>query len=310
MNATVVANPTEIARWAATMGSEVGGRVDALLAAISQPRRNVPEFSNRPWPLIMGILNVTPDSFSDGGEYFTPDKAIARGLWLTDAGADIVDVGGESTRPGATPISSEEERERILPVIRALVAKGVIVSVDTRRAATMRAALDAGAAVINDVSALTFDPDSRRVAAESRVPIILMHSLGDPGTMQRNPQYDDVVLDIYDYLEARLAACRDLGIGHERLIIDPGIGFGKTVADNVALLRDLAIFQGFGCPVLLGASRKRFIASLGAGESPSERLAGSLAAALHGLYQGVQILRVHDAPQTVQARAVWEAVTA
>ena len=304
------ASPTEISRWAAAMDSEIGARVDAVLAGIAAPRPEIPGLSSRPFPLIMGILNVTPDSFSDGGKYLTPDRAVVRGLWLADAGADIIDVGGESTRPGADSISGDEERKRILPVIRTLAEKGVTVSVDTRRAATMRAALDAGAVIINDISALTFDPDSCRVAAESQVPIILMHSPDTHGSTPLNPHYDDVVLDTYDYLEARLAACKAEGIGRDRLIVDPGIGFGKTTADNVAILRELAIFQGFGRPILLGASRKRFIASFGAGESPDDRLAGSLAVALHGLNHGVQILRVHDVRETVQACAAWKAMTA
>lgn len=259
----------------------------------------------------MGILNVTADSFSDGGQFLDRDAAIARGLELQRIGVDIVDVGGESTRPGAQPVSLEEERARVLPVVKALAKAGAIVSVDTRHPAIMREAVAAGAAIINDVTALEGDPHSLATAAECGVPVILMHMQGEPQTMQVNPRYDSAALDIYDYLTRRLEACATAGIDPSRVVVDPGIGFGKTLAHNLQLFEQLALFQGLGCAVLLGASRKSFISKLHPGATaPKQRLAGSLAAALFGLQRGVQILRVHDVAETSQAVAVWQAASA
>ncbi len=260
--------------------------------------------------LLMGIVNVTPDSFSDGGRYLDPGVAVAHALQLEAEGADILDIGGESTRPGAEPISVEEECRRVLPVIEALVRRArVPVSIDTRNAEAMRRATAAGARILNDVSALTHDPASMEVAAKSGLPVILMHAQGDPRTMQRNPAYADVVLDIYDWLEARIAACERAGIARERLVVDPGIGFGKTLAHNLAVLGSLSILHGLGCAVLLGASRKSFIAKL-TGAPSGDRLPGSLAAALLGASQVVQIIRVHDVAATRQALAVWDGAAA
>lgn len=253
-------------------------------------------------PQVMGVLNVTPDSFSDGGNFFDSEKAIARGQEMAAAGASIIDVGGESTRPGAEPVWEGDEIDRIAPVIKALAAEGITVSVDTRRAAVMKAALEAGAQIINDVSALTFDNDSLDVVAQSDVPIILMHARGEPRTMQDDPSYDDVLLDVYDYLEGRIAACEQAGIDRSRLILDPGIGFGKRlVQDNGALINGLSLFHSLGCPILLGASRKRFIGAITGVEDAEKRVAGSLAAALEGVRQGVQIVRVHDVAETIEA---------
>jgi dihydropteroate synthase len=257
-------------------------------------------------PRIMGIVNVTPDSFSDGGRHMAPEAAIAHASRLEAEGADILDIGGESTRPGAEPIGAEEELRRVLPVIEALAKRArVPLSIDTRNALVMRRAAEAGARLINDVSALAHDPASLAAAAETGLPVVLMHAQGDPRTMQRNPRYRDVVLDVYDALEARIEACEKAGIPRARLVVDPGIGFGKTLAHNLALLGSLGIFHGLGCAILLGASRKSFIAKL-TGAGPEERLPGSLAAALAGAAQGVQILRVHDVAATRQALAVWQ----
>jgi dihydropteroate synthase len=257
----------------------------------------------------MGVINVTPDSFSDGGRRLDPGAAVAHGLQLEAEGADILDIGGESTRPGAEPVSLDEELRRVVPVIEALVRQvRVPVSIDTRNAEVMRRAADAGARLINDVAALGHDPDALHVAADTGLPVVLMHAKGDPRTMQLDPRYDDVVLDVYDWLEARIAACEAAGIGRERLIVDPGIGFGKTLDHNVALLASLSIFHGLGCPILLGASRKSFIGRLSGGVPAPERVPGSIAAALAGVAQGVQIVRVHDVAATRQALAVWEAV--
>jgi dihydropteroate synthase len=262
-------------------------------------------------PRIMGIVNVTPDSFSDGGRWFDPGAAVAHGEQLEAEGADILDIGGESTRPGAQPIGVDEELRRVVPVIAELAKKvGVPISIDTRNAEVMRQAAAAGARVVNDVAALRHDPDSLRVAAETGLPVVLMHAQGDPRTMQLDPRYDDVVLDVYDWLESRIGVCEAAGIPRERIVVDPGIGFGKTVAHNLALLGSLSIFHGLGCPILLGASRKSFIGRLSGGAPADERMPGSVAAALLGAAQGVQILRVHDVAATRQALALWQAAQA
>ncbi len=257
-------------------------------------------------PLIMGVVNVTPDSFSDGGRYLAPDAAIAHALRLEAEGADILDIGAELTRPGSEPVDLQEELRRVMPVIEALAPRvRARLSIDTRKAEVMRRAAQAGAALINDVSALTHDPGALQVAAETGLPVVLMHAQGDPRTMQERPHYADVVLDVYDWLGARIDACERAGIPRSRLIVDPGIGFGKTLAHNLALLGASSIFHGLGCAVLLGASRKRFIGEL-TGADVADRLPGSIAAALLGAAQGVQILRVHDVAATRQALAVWE----
>ncbi|TCM88099.1 dihydropteroate synthase [Rhodovulum steppense] len=253
-------------------------------------------------PRIMGILNVTPDSFSDGGRFADPQAALAQGRALA-AGADILDIGGESTRPGSAAVPEADEIARTAPVIAALRAAGVAtpVSIDTRKAAVARAALAAGADMVNDVAALGFDPALAGVVAQAGVPVCLMHAQGDPATMQDDPRYDDVLLDVYDFLAARIAAAEAAGIPRARIMVDPGIGFGKTVAHNLALIRGLSLFHGLGCPILLGASRKRFIGALGGAERADRRGPGSIAVALAGIAQGVQIVRVHDVAETRQA---------
>jgi dihydropteroate synthase len=259
-------------------------------------------------PAIMGVVNITPDSFSDGGDFFDPAAAIAHGAALLDAGADILDIGGESTRPNADPVTSEEEIRRVVPVIRHFAARGARVSIDTRHAAVMAVALAAGAAHVNDISGLTGDPDSAAVVARAGAPVVLMHMQGDPRTMQQAPHYVDAPLDVYDWLAARLAACRAAGMPEEKLCVDPGIGFGKTVDHNLSLLRHTALFHGLGMPLLIGVSRKSFIGALSRKEPPKQRLAGSLAAGLAALDQGAQILRVHDVAETFQVLAMWQAL--
>jgi dihydropteroate synthase len=283
----------------------VKGRLEALLQRLSQPRVAVAGLTlDR--PRLMGVINVTPDSFSDGGRYATTDAAVEHALRLEGEGADILDIGGESTRPGAGPLDLEEECRRVLPVVAALAKKGrARISIDTRKAEVMRRAAGEGAHLVNDVSALAHDPRSLQVVAELGLPVILMHAQGDPRTMQDKPTYDDVVLDVYDALGARVEACERAGIARARLIVDPGIGFGKTLAHNLALLGSLSTFHGLGCGLMLGASRKSFIWRL-TGAEAEERLPGSLAAALLGAAQGVQLLRVHDVAATRQALAVWE----
>jgi dihydropteroate synthase len=259
-------------------------------------------------PRLMGVVNVTPDSFSDGGRYASRDAAIAHGRALRTAGADILDIGGESTRPGAAPVSIDEELDRVVPVIEALAKEGALVSIDTRRAAVMRAALAAGARIVNDVTALAGDPESLSAVAGSEAAVVLMHMLGEPRTMQRDPTYRDAPLDIYDFFAARLAVCAAAGIDPARIALDPGIGFGKRDPHNLAILAELALFHGLGCALLLGVSRKSFIGRLSRGEEAGHRLAGSLAGALAGLERGVQIVRVHDVAETAQALAIWQAI--
>jgi len=256
-------------------------------------------------PSVMGILNATPDSFSDGGRFADPQAAVAAGVDMAAAGAAIVDLGAESTRPGAAPLWEGDEIARLEPVLRGLSAAGLLVSVDTRKAAVMRTALDLGARIVNDVSALTFDDRSLPLVAASGCPVVLMHHRGDPRTMQDDPRYDDVLLDVFDWLDARVEACVAAGVARERIVVDPGIGFGKTLRHNADLLNGLSMLHGIGCPLLLGASRKRFIGAL-SNEAPADRrLGGSVAVAVAALAQGVQVLRVHDVAETVQAMRVW-----
>jgi dihydropteroate synthase len=257
-------------------------------------------------PQVVGIINVTPDSFSDGGQYEQPDQALAAAHAMSEAGAAIVDIGGESTRPGAKPVWEGDELARVLPVVERLVQSGTAVSVDTRKAAVMEAALTAGAGLVNDVSALTWDERAAAVVAKAGCPVVLMHHQGTPETMQQAPRYDrPVLLDVYDWLEARVEAVVRAGIDRAKIIVDPGIGFGKTVQHNLKLLNGLALLHGLGCPIMLGVSRKRMIGALSGEAAADERLPGSLALALKGAEQGVQLIRVHDVPETVQALRVW-----
>lgn len=295
----------EAMAWGLERSRAAAEAVDRQLAALTRAR---PPFAGVTLdrPRIMGVVNVTPDSFSDGGDFLDPAAAIAQGRALREAGAEFLDIGGESTRPGAAPVPPEEEEARILPVIRALAGEGAVVSVDTRHARVMRAAVAAGAAVVNDISGLTGDLDSLRAVAETGAPVVLMHMLGEPGTMQRNPSYVDAALDVYDWLEARVTACTAAGIPRERICADFGIGFGKTDAHNLTILRHTALYHALGCAVLVGVSRKSFVGRLSRGEPPKQRIPGSLAAGLEGWNQGAQILRVHDVAETAQARALWE----
>jgi dihydropteroate synthase len=259
--------------------------------------------------LVMGIVNVTPDSFSDGGRHARPNQAIAHALDLIAQGADLIDVGGESTRPGSQPVAVNEELSRVLPVIEAIVRQArVPVSVDTSKAEVARACLDAGAQIVNDVTALTGDPRMAEVVRDRGAGAILMHMQGTPPTMQIAPSYGDVVVDIYRAFEERLQSLAGLGLDPARLVLDPGIGFGKTLAHNLALLANLARFQGLGRPVCLGVSRKGFLGKL-LGRPIEQRLAGSLAVACHALAHGsAQILRVHDVAETCDVVRMWQAL--
>ncbi len=281
--------------------------VHTVLARIEAPRAAIAglAFSR---PLIMGIVNVTPDSFSDGGSFRSSDEAIAHGLRLAEEGADILDVGGESTRPGAPPVGLDEELRRVLPVIEGLAAKTrARLSVDTRKAEVMRRAAAAGVHLLNDISALTHDPGSVQAAVETGLPVVLMHAQGTPETMQLEPKYKCALLDVYDYLEERIEACVRAGMRRDGIIVDPGIGFGKTIAHNLEILAGLSLYHALGVPVMLGASRKRFIGTLTGTSAPSTRMPGSIAAALAGVMQGVQFLRVHDVAASRQAVQVWQA---
>ncbi|HEX8366422.1 MAG TPA: dihydropteroate synthase [Allosphingosinicella sp.] len=257
-------------------------------------------------PQVMGIVNAAPDSFSDGGAYPDAEAAIAAGHAMTAAGAAIIDVGGESTRPGAQPVFEGDEEQRVVPVVRALAAAGTAVSIDTRKAGIASLALQGGAGLVNDVSALTFDPRMAQIVARSGCPLVLMHHQGAPETMQQAPHYDGpVTLAVHDWLEERIAAAEAAGIERGGIIVDPGIGFGKSVQHNLELLNNLALLHGLGCAVMVGASRKRTIGALSNEAPADQRLGGSLTLALKAVEQGAQMVRVHDVFETVQALRVW-----
>jgi dihydropteroate synthase len=256
-------------------------------------------------PQVMGIINATPDSFSDGGQFADAAAAAEAGADMARDGAAIIDVGGESTRPGAKPVWEGDEIERVAPVIRHLASGGAAVSADTRKADVMTAALEAGARMINDVSALTYDDRSAGVIAAAGVPVILMHHQGDPQSMQDDPRYEDVLVEVYLWLEERIAAAQAAGIARDKILIDPGFGFGKSVAHNLELMNGLALFHSLGCPIVVGASRKRTIGALSNEAPAGRRLGGSIACALKAAGQGAQVIRVHDIFETVQALRIW-----
>jgi dihydropteroate synthase len=256
-------------------------------------------------PLVMAVLNVTPDSFSDGGRHLDPAAAIVAGRAMMAAGADLLDVGGETTRPRSAPTPPEVERARVLPVVAALAGAGIAVSIDTRHAATMDAALRAGARIVNDVSALTHDPEAAAVVAGHGAPVVLMHMRGTPATMHAHAVYKDVAREVTEELALRIAAAVTAGIALENIAIDPGIGFAKMPADNLALLRRLGLLLSLGRPVVAGVSRKVFIGRLSGEADPARRGAGSIAAGLHAALHGASVLRVHDVAETVQAVRVW-----
>ncbi|MDF1722082.1 MAG: dihydropteroate synthase [Minwuia sp.] len=310
----VVARGAETRRWrtgadgamalAASLPDAPGRALSASLRGIRMASERQ---RNRAATAVMGIVNVTPDSFSDGGVAAEHATAIARGRQLAGEGAAIIDVGGESTRPGAEPVAAGEEWRRVAPVLEALLADGHCISIDTRKAAIMAKAGALGVPIINDVSALTHDPAALAAVAPLDARVVLMHAQGDPTTMQQNPTYDDVVLDVFSQLQARISACVTAGIAPDRLIADPGIGFGKTFPQNLALLRHLPLFEGLGVPLLVGASRKGFVGWLTGVKQAGDRLGGSLGAALFAAAQGADVLRVHDVRETVEALTVFGA---
>jgi len=301
------ASVDNIREWSRTEGADVDAHISKVLARLEAP---LPPYAGQALdrPLIMGIVNVTPDSFSDGGETADAASAIARGRTMIEAGANFIDVGGESTRPGAPPLAPAEELARVLPVVRELAKVGAVVSIDSRRAEVMKGALEGGAVIVNDITALTGDPGSLGVFAASRAAVVLMHMQGTPATMQDDPSYENAALDVYDELAARVAACAAAGIERARIAVDPGIGFGKTLDDNLEILDRLALFRGLGCAVLVGASRKSFLGRLGARAPAKMRLPGSLAAAVAAVARGTNIVRVHDVAETRQALDVSAAI--
>ena len=273
--------------------------MNPFLEALVQPSRT----------LVMGVINATPDSFSDGGQFLSVDAALAQARRLIAQRADILDIGGESTRPGSDPVESGEELARVLPLIEAIRRESSIaISIDTRKPEVARAAVAAGANCWNDVSALTFTPESMATAVALDVPVVLMHAQGDPKTMQQDPQYRDVTGEVLNFLVGRIGQAIQAGMKLSNIIVDPGIGFGKTLAHNLTLLQDMPRFVALGRPVLVGASRKRFIAALDQGAAVEDRLGGSIAAALYAAQQGAQILRVHDVAETRQALTVQKAL--
>ena len=257
-------------------------------------------------PQVMGILNMTPDSFSGGSDHLSdPSAAAALGVSMAQAGAAIIDIGGESTRPGAQIVWEQDEIARVAPVIERLAASGTAISIDTRKGAVMEAALHRGAAIVNDVSALLFDDRALGIAAAAKCPVVLMHFPGKPGDPHNAAPYHDPLIQVYDWLSDRIEAVVAGGVDRANIIVDPGIGFGKSVAENLALLNGLALFHGLGCPILLGASRKRMIGALSNEAPTDQRLGGSIALALKGAEQGAQIIRVHDVHESVQGLRVW-----
>ena len=282
---------------------------------VTRPLRHIPlpagGLELGPRTLIMGVINVTPDSFSDGGLFYDEAKAIEQGLALAEEGADLLDVGGESTRPGSEPTEAGEEMERVLPVIETLARHcPAVISVDTYKAEVAAAALEAGAQIINDITALRGDKRMASLAAEREAGLILMHMRGEPRTMQQEPVYHDVVAEVRDFLAAQAREALDAGVAPERIVVDPGIGFGKTLEHNLQLIRDLPALAGLGYPVLLGASRKRFIGALTGREEPRERVWGSVGVHLLGAALGADLVRVHDVAPLKEALAVCDAVMA
>ena len=278
----------------------------ADLARVHPPLQCGPRVLRLDQPLVMGILNVTPDSFSDGGKFLDkPETALEHAHAMLEAGAAIIDVGGESTRPGAAAVWEGDEERRVVPVIEHLTATGAAVSIDSRRASVIGAALQAGAHVVNDVSAMRHDPRTASLVAQSGAPVVLMHAPGDASDLHGDGEYRDVVLDVFDMLRERRDAALTAGIARNRILLDPGIGFGKTLAENLSLINALPIFHALGQPILFGASRKRMIGAL-AGEVPAhKRMAGSVMLAVAAMQAGAHVLRVHDVPETVQALQVW-----
>ena len=284
----------------------IQNNINKKISNITKKREKIGKF-NFEYPLVMGILNITPDSFFDGGKYLLRDNAIDQFKKLIDEGADIVDIGGESTRPGSKEISAKEEISRIIPIISQIRKnkKKEFISVDTRKTIVMKEACKFDVNLINDVSGLRFDKNSKKFLSSNKIPFVLMHSISTPEKMQKEIKYNDVLLDIYDFFEKQISLCEKNGISKSRIIIDPGIGFGKTLQQNLKLISNIALFHSLGLPVLLGSSRKSFIGKIEKNELYEDRLGGSIATVMHGLAEGVQIFRVHDVYATKQSIKVY-----
>ena len=296
------------ARDGATRCIPVRSLTEDELARLTHPRADIQGLMFNK-PIIMGVLNATPDSFSDGGQFNALEEAKHHGKLMQNQGADLIDVGGESTRPGAGYVEIDEEIARTAPKINKLAsALSVPMSIDTRKAAVARAAIDAGAHIVNDVSGFMFDPDLAPYCAAHNIPVCIMHAQGDPKTMQDNPTYDNVVLDVFDFLAQQIARLEQLGLERRQIIADPGIGFGKTLSHNLELLKHIGVFHSLGVPILLGVSRKGMIKTISGAEHAADRAPGSIAVALAARAQGVQIFRVHDVAETKQAFDLFEAV--
>ena len=299
----VEAEISEIKDWAAAVGGDLPKVIAALIEGVSHPCRTFAGLFLSE-PIVMGVVNVTPDSFHDGGRFKNPEGAISHGLALIKAGVKILDIGGESTRPGAKPVSVEEEIDRVLPIIENVVGQGAVISIDTRRVAVMQAALAAGASIVNDVTALS-GAGAVEAVRDAGASVILMHMQGSPQTMQADPSYDHAPYEVAAYLANRVEGCERLGLSRDRIAVDPGIGFGKSDTHNFAILNALAMLHGIGTPVVLGASRKSFIGRTAGVQNTDDRLPGTIAATLHAVRQGVQIHRVHDVAEIRQALEIW-----
>lgn len=293
-----------IARLSGDLAQDAGAQW-ANLVKTHQPLQLGSRTVRLDQPQVMGILNVTPDSFSDGGQHDAAEAGRAHAAAMLEAGAAIIDIGGESTRPGASATFEDEEIRRVVPAVEYCAAMGAAVSIDTRRAGVLSAGLDAGAHMANDVSALRYDPRSIEVVAARGCPVVLMHAPGAGEDLHKGGDYGDVVSAVFDFLKAARASAIAAGVAEDRIIVDPGIGFGKSLAENLALMNALPLFHALGSPILLGASRKRMIGALSAEEAADQRLAGSITLALRAMEAGVHLLRVHDVAETVQARNVW-----
>ena len=293
----------EIDNLSTTVRSIVNEKVERIKKSL--PKATKINFKK---PCIMGILNITPDSFYDGGKYLSKEFALSQFVKLVNEGADIIDIGGESTRPGAKKISIKEEINRVIPVLQSVKKKKTSISLDSRKPEVISKALGEGINLINDVSGLRYSKKILNLLRSSKLPFIIMHSISDPKNMQRNIKYDDVLLDVYDFFESQIEKCRKNSIDLDNIIIDPGIGFGKTVKQNLKLISNISLFHSLGFPILLGASRKTFIGKLSKNTLNSDRLGGSIAIVLYGLTQGVQIFRVHDVHETVQAIKIFSKI--
>ena len=294
--------------FASALTDTARARCALLLQRITAPRAELQMGMHRvslDQPRVMAIINATPDSFSDGGMNLDPEIAAKAAFFMLRAGAAIIDIGGESTRPGAPLIGDGDELNRVTPLIRRLAQAGAAISIDTRKASVMAGALQAGATMINDISALLYDDHSLEVACKSNAPVALMHAPSQGADPHKDGNYDDVVYDVFDWLEQRVSEVEAAGLSRDKILIDPGIGFGKTLANNLAIINNLAIYHGLGCALLFGASRKRLIGALSDAEDAKDRLGGSILLAMKAVEQGAHIVRVHDAAETVQAIRVW-----